>query len=116
MLQLPPHGFGQSSAHSAIHRSTHNAIQKFATVTLWNQKLLLLAMGMSAILLLADRNSKALAEARSAAQDLPPTRRPGRSEPQGSNRQTLWVNPQTGNDANADGSEQSPFRDWRHQC
>jgi parallel beta-helix repeat protein len=110
MLQLPPHGFGQSSAHSAIHRSTHNAIQKFATVTLWNQKLLLLAMGMSAILLLADRNSKALAEARSAAQDLPPTRRPGRSEPQGSNRQTLWVNPQTGNDANADGSEQAPFR------
>ena len=94
MLQLPPHGFNPPSAQ------------------LWKNKLLILAMGLSAVLLLADR-SQALAAAR-AAQGTTPNRRPsGQPEPPATvpaTVPTLWVNPQTGNDAKADGSEQAPFR------
>lgn len=132
MLQRPPHGFSQpvgqppaygltsSSIHRAIihwatgsqtHQATHQATLQAthqATAALWKNRLLL-TMGLSALLLLVDRN-QALAEARAAADSSLPTRRLDQRPEPPATLQTLWVNPQTGSDATADGSQRSPFR------
>jgi parallel beta-helix repeat protein len=78
----------------------------------FKHKILLLAAGISvyAIVLLRECNTQAIAQAGST----PPTsriaQRPTAQADEAQTQTTLWVNPQTGNDAKADGGEQAPYR------
>ncbi|NJO79976.1 MAG: DUF1565 domain-containing protein [Cyanobacteria bacterium RM1_2_2] len=88
--------------HSASLRSklTSNARLK--------HKLVLLAAGISvyATVLLRECGIEATAQER----PLPPNSRIAQRPAAAQAQAMLWVNPQTGNDAKADGSEQAPFR------
>jgi parallel beta-helix repeat protein len=96
---------GRARAGS-IGQSRGQSASQSETIALWRGKLLVLAMGMSAVVLLADRNAKAMAQTRPAHRETPElAQRPVPATPQ----TVIWVNP-SGNDAKADGSEQAPFR------
>lgn len=98
---------GQAIGRSrSLSQSGGQSASQSETIALWRGKLLVLAMGMSAVVLLADRNAKAMAQTRPAHRETPElAQRPVPAIPQ----IVIWVNP-AGNDAKADGSEQAPFR------
>lgn len=98
-MSFPPHD-------RAVSTNPLTSPWKAAT---WKHRFMLLATGMGvfAIVLFSSRNL--VAQAETSDTSLPSQRLPRRDrapQPQ----TVLWVNPQTGNDARANGSEQAPFR------
>lgn len=85
-----------------LSTSTSTAIPK--------SRRLFLVIGASAIVLFGKSDLKALAQETAPAAT--PSTRMQRSTRSTAvqTQQTLWVNPETGNDAKADGTEQAPFR------
>ncbi len=104
MLLCPPHDrdAGSTAPFALVGKTSA-----------WRNRLFLLATGMSvfAIVLFSSRNFVAKAE--SASNPLPSPRLPRRNSLP-AQQTMLWVNPQTGNDANGNGSEQAPFRTLTH--
>lgn len=95
---------------------SRHAVLEMAT---WKHRLMLLSTSLSVLAIgLIGSRLAAHAEAVDRQTRPEPNRQPIQSASQSQNRSQnrsqeqpqLWVNPQTGNDATADGSEQAPFR------
>lgn len=90
-----------------------NFPSSFAPIPLQNSRLLSLLVGASTVILLGNRPN-ALAQTQThpttqVAQLNTDQSEPTQSEPR-QTQSVIWVNPQTGNDHKANGSEQAPFR------